>query len=95
MLKNKNTEEFLSPLTPYIASLTAVAIEDEPMGQVPEQIAASAKAVGVKEVYIAARNDIKSSIEAIIKKEENDFILLICGSLYLAGNILWQNNQVS
>ena len=31
----------------------------------------------------------------IVNKEKNDIIILICGSLYLAGNILWQNNQTA
>lgn len=93
MLKNKDISQFLAPLVPYVRSLTAVSIEGEPQSQNPEVIANAARGLGITGVVSMPAINIKNTIEEIVKKEENSFILLICGSLYLAGNILWQNNQ--
>jgi dihydrofolate synthase/folylpolyglutamate synthase len=95
MLRNKDTAKFLAPLVPYARSLTAVRVEGEPQGQKAQAIAGIAASSGIKEVGIAQTDDFKSVIESIVIKEKNDFIILMCGSLYLAGNILWQNNQTA
>jgi dihydrofolate synthase/folylpolyglutamate synthase len=93
MLKTKDAAEFLKPIAPYVRSLTAVTIEDEPSAQAPEAIEASAKASAIAVAEPTNRNDIKNVIESIVRNEESDNIILICGSLYLAGNILWQNGK--
>jgi dihydrofolate synthase/folylpolyglutamate synthase len=95
MLSNKDTERFLQPLAPYVRSLAAVTIEDEPLGQLPERIIEMAKKAGIKDAVVADAENIKGAIEHIVKHNEKEIIILICGSLYLAGNILWQNSQNS
>lgn len=90
MLKNKDVEGFLSPLAPYIHSLTAISIPQESQTQNPEIISAIGGKLGVKS---NVGNNINNSLEYIGKYEKNDFIILICGSLYLAGYSLWQNSQ--
>jgi dihydrofolate synthase/folylpolyglutamate synthase len=90
MLKNKDAGEFLAPLAPFVRSFTAVAIEGEPLGRQPEQLAQIASE---KISKISLSNNIKNAIQNIVLKEKKEYSILICGSLYLAGNILWQNSQ--
>lgn len=95
MIKGKDTTQFLAPLAPCVHSLTAVAIEDEPLGQPVEAIAAAATAAGIADAAIHQAGNVRDAIERIVKDRESKFLILICGSLYLAGNILWQNSRVS
>jgi len=89
MLSNKDVRQFLLPLSPFVRSLAAIPIEGEPGGQNAEHIYNIAHQLGIGSTL---RINIKNAIEAIVTEDKNDFIILICGSLYLAGNILWQNS---
>ena len=93
MLNNKDAVGFLSPLAQHAATLTAVPIANEPLAQSPDVLLAAGATAGVKTGTISTRGDIKSAIEDIVKNTKNDLIILICGSLYLAGNILWLNDN--
>jgi dihydrofolate synthase/folylpolyglutamate synthase len=95
MLKGKDTVQFLAPLAPFIRSLTAVAIEGEPLGQPPDAIAAAARSAGIEAKAVHQAGSVKIAIQNIVNNNENNTIILICGSLYLAGNILWQNSQAA
>jgi dihydrofolate synthase/folylpolyglutamate synthase len=90
MLKNKDIKQFLLPLAPYIKSLIPVIIDEQPQAMDPQMISTAAGALGIKNM---AKKNVRNAIELIVKKEKNDFIILICGSLYLVGNILWQNGH--
>ena len=93
MLGSKDTRAFLAPLVPYAESLTAVPISGETLSQPPEVIAGFARDCGIKNITMAQDGNIKRAIETIIKNEKRESTILICGSLYLAGNILWLNSQ--
>lgn len=97
MLQDKDAEHFISPLTPYIKSLTAISIEGKKQSYNPDQLSGIARKLGV-ESHTYAGNKIEEAISGILKKEDaisSGVIILICGSLYLAGNILHQNGELS
>lgn len=85
MLATKNPGEFLAPLSPYGASLHSVAIPNEISSLSAEDLAASARTAGMKNVQVAA--DVDDALRAIAACDASARIL-ICGSLYLAGKIL-------
>lgn len=88
MLHTKDSAAFLRLLAPVMASLTCVAIAGEPLSRSGEELVAIAEAAGIE---AALAQDLKSAIQSIVNKNNNQHSILICGSLSLAGNTLWQN----
>ncbi|HEU5047875.1 MAG TPA: folylpolyglutamate synthase/dihydrofolate synthase family protein [Rickettsiales bacterium] len=88
MLKTKDAKQFLAPCVPYIRSLSAMTIEGKPDSFTPQELAEIGRSHGIESFSVAGA---KEGIEGIIARENGPFTILICGSLYLAGNILWQN----
>jgi len=85
MLKTKDSREFLAPLADCVDSLTAIAIEGDASSRTPQELAAIASDLGIKS-YVSG--DLSSAIKATLQHNDGDFIVLICGSLYLASNVL-------
>ena len=87
MLNTKDISGYLSPLAREAQSLTAVSIPGEANTLPAEITAEAANSVGLRATTAA------SVLEAIqaITAETPDVRLLICGSLYLAGNVLREN----
>jgi dihydrofolate synthase / folylpolyglutamate synthase len=82
MLGTKDLRAFLSPLASIGASLTAVPIPGEPAARPPEEVAAAAA-----ELSLAA--SVQPSPEAAVAALPRfPGRALICGSLYLAGDVL-------
>ena len=67
------------------ASLTAVPIASEPHGRAPEEIAAAARGLGLP---AAVHPTVEAAVAALRAREPAPFRVLVCGSLYLAGEIL-------
>ena len=91
-LKNKDHISFLKNLEPIASSLCLVEIEKQPSSLLKEVAIFDAKKVGWKKVYGA--NDIRDAIRHIcVNNMEGEFpvSILICGSLYLAGQALKEN----
>ncbi len=87
MMATKDVEAFLRPMARHVKSLCAVAIEDEAAAHPPVVICDTASRLGTESLVTY---NIKSGLEYIVKNNECG-IILICGSLLLAGNSLWQN----
>lgn len=88
MLNTKDGGGFLRPLAPYARSLHAVTIAGEQASLSAEEAAALAQQAGH-----AAKT--ASSVEAAIKEITSagePVRILICGSLYLAGQVLAENS---
>lgn len=87
MLNTKDIAGYLRPLAPHAASLTAVAIPNEPNTLPPETTAGVAAGLGM-----TARTapDAAAAIAGIAAGAPQARIL-ICGSLYLAGRVLREN----
>ena len=89
MLNTKDPIAFLRPLAPYVQAVRTVAIEDEPLSLSAEAASAEAEKAGMP-VMVA-----KDMVSAILSLSSRDDVqkekpgrILICGSLYLAGNVL-------
>ena len=91
-LRNKDHISFLTNLMAISSSLCLVEIENQP-ASLPKKVAVSdAKGVGWEQVYAA--DDIRDAIEYTCSKNiigDSHISILICGSLYLAGQALKEN----
>jgi dihydrofolate synthase/folylpolyglutamate synthase len=87
MLNTKDIEGYLRPLLPHVAGLHAVSIPDTVATLPAADTARAAKAVGM---VAAQAPDVATALHEIVAKDPLARIL-ICGSLYLAGNILRSN----
>lgn len=87
MLNTKDIGGYLTPIAPQIASLTAVSIPGEANTLPAEATEAAAKASGM-----TARSsiDVLTALREITARNPRARVL-ICGSLYLAGQILKEN----
>lgn len=87
MLNTKDVTGYLAPLQSQVESLTAVSIPGEAATLPAEATALAAKQVGMS-AKIA--ENVSSALTSINEESPNARVL-ICGSLYLAGNILREN----
>ncbi len=88
MLNTKDVAGYMRPLAPQVQSLTAVSIPGEANTLPAEATRDAARSEG-----IAA--DVADSVVAAITRiarEAPGARILICGSLYLAGTILREND---
>jgi len=85
MLTTKDLGQFLAPLLPLAASLRFVPIPGESLGRDPEASAATAGLMGARAATAAST---LSLVQAIVATESPPYDILICGSLYLAGDVL-------
>lgn len=88
MLNTKDIAGFLRPLRDVAETLTAVSIPDAPATLSAAQTADYAHSVGFDHGQAPS---VQAALEAIIARQPNARIL-ICGSLYLAGNVLTNNS---
>ncbi|KUJ76435.1 bifunctional folylpolyglutamate synthase/dihydrofolate synthase [Ruegeria marisrubri] len=87
MLNTKDVTGYLAPLAEKTSSLTAVSIPGEANTLSAEETAAAATAVNLP----ATTADSVAEALAAITARDPQARVLICGSLYLAGNILREN----
>ncbi len=91
-LKNKDHISFLKNLTVIASSLCVVEIETQPSSLPKKTALVAAKAAGWKTTYPAL--DIRDAIKHICSannSRDTQISILICGSLYLAGEVLKEN----
>ncbi|KPN64921.1 dihydrofolate synthase / folylpolyglutamate synthase [Aliiroseovarius crassostreae] len=87
MLNTKDIAGYLRPLAAVSDSLTAISIPNEINTLPAETTAAEAKAVGMQ---AKTADSAEAALRALVAKDP-DCRVLICGSLYLAGDILKTN----
>jgi dihydrofolate synthase / folylpolyglutamate synthase len=87
MLNTKDIAGYLRPLTRCAQSLHGVSIPGEAATLSAQDTVTAAKKVGFQAVIAM---DVVSAVQEIANSDPNSRIL-ICGSLYLAGNVLRQN----
>ncbi|SDE05091.1 bifunctional folylpolyglutamate synthase/dihydrofolate synthase [Ruegeria marina] len=87
MLNTKDVRGYLRPLAAHVSGLTAVSIPGEANTLTAEQTETTAKAVGM---VARTAPDVATALARIVETEPEARVL-ICGSLYLAGNILREN----
>ncbi len=89
MLGTKRPLDFLAPLARHAVSLLAVPIPNEPAALDAETAAATARAAGIDDSRPAA--DPMAALAALKAAYPGPSRVLICGSLYLAGDVLARN----
>ncbi|GAA0594383.1 folylpolyglutamate synthase/dihydrofolate synthase family protein [Caenispirillum bisanense] len=89
MMADKDAVGFLAPLVPHLTAFRAIAIPGEDNGKPPADLLAAATAAGVPAAATAA-----GLAEAVtdLAALPGPARLLICGSLYLAGTVLADND---
>lgn len=87
MLNTKDVSGYLRPLAAQAQSLIAVSIPGEANTLSAEETAAAATQVGLA---ASEAESVQAALASILKAEPAARVL-ICGSLYLAGNILREN----
>ena len=88
MLNTKAARDFLRPLGPRAASLTAVAIPGVEASLSANEAAGEAAAAGLA---AAKAESVEHALGAILKGASGPGRVLICGSLYLSGRVLEDN----
>lgn len=97
MLRNRNTEDYLRPLAPHVARLWAVPIPGHEHHD-PKDICWTAQ--DPREIWPAnPANDVPQALERLAAQIARDGdtrpqTVLICGSLYLAGEVLRLNREL-
>ncbi|HTJ62426.1 MAG TPA: folylpolyglutamate synthase/dihydrofolate synthase family protein [Alphaproteobacteria bacterium] len=93
---DKRTADILTPLTPYVSKLRAVAIPRDSASATADAAAAAARSTGIADVQPAA--SILEAIQSLVATQSPvdsraPRRILICGSLYLAGAALRENGS--
>ena len=91
-IKNKDHRSFLRNLVAVASSLSIVEIDNQPSSLIKEVAVSRAKEVGWQKIYSA--HSIRDAIRKICSQDEGSappVSILICGSLYLAGQALKEN----
>jgi dihydrofolate synthase/folylpolyglutamate synthase len=85
MLTTKDLRAFLAPLAPLATSLAAVPVVGESSGRSPEDVAEAARAQGLPAVM---HENVEAAVAGIAAAARGPCRILICGSLYLVGEVL-------
>jgi dihydrofolate synthase/folylpolyglutamate synthase len=88
MLNSKEPTEFLRPLATYAIGLHGVAIPNEEASLSSSEATEAGRAVGIS---AALSDGVTAAIKTIVGQNPAPGRILICGSLYLAGQVLAEN----
>ena len=91
-LDTRPADEFLQRIAPLAASITCLAIPDQPASLTAEQLAEAAR-----QSFPAARlaASVGGALQALADgPDDGGLPVMICGSLYLAGHVLAQNGSL-
>lgn len=88
LINTKSPAEFLAPLRRHSKSLTSIKISGSDSSFTADQIFIAANKIGF---HAKKAESIEGAIKDIVSSEKSPAKILICGSLYLAGNVLEQN----
>jgi dihydrofolate synthase/folylpolyglutamate synthase len=91
-LDTRPADEFLHRIAPLAASITCLAIPDQ-----PASLTAKALADSARQGFPAARisSSLSDALQALADgPDDGGLPVMICGSLYLAGHVLMQNGSL-
>ena len=89
MLNTRPPEDFLRPLAPHVRRLAAVPIPGQAASAAPEDIQAAACALGL---VCRTSASVEEAIERFTAGSSRSGRILVCGSLYLIGDVLANAN---
>ena len=84
-MKSRDPKEFLKPLAKYIGTLHAIDIPGEQSSLTAGECKLAARDLGIS---ATKSNSFLEAIEKITARSKKPSRILICGSLYLVGNVL-------
>jgi len=90
MLANKDAGALIERLAPHARSVTAVPVPDH-AHHAPEELARVARAAGI--ACVSTAPDVASALRSLVN-DGKPATVLICGSLYLAGEMLAENDEL-
>lgn len=90
MLQDKDCDGFLAKISGSIDHLVAINIKDESKSRQADEIVRIAKKYSITSQPAKNLDDAFTKIFDLNKRNENA-VILVCGSLYLAGNFLEEN----
>jgi dihydrofolate synthase/folylpolyglutamate synthase len=85
MIRGKDPAAFLAPLAPYAQMLYALTIPGESNSRPAAEIISAANSLGLK---AEASLSLEKALQSAITHAKTPSIIVICGSLYLAGKVL-------
>lgn len=85
MSKGKDTKAYLAPIAPHVHKFYAIAIPGEANSQSAEQIAQVAAGLSIA---AEAKPSFEKALQSALLDAKTPSMIVICGSLYLAGKIL-------
>ena len=88
MISSKEPAAFITPLLPHLAALRTVVITGEAASIDPAALADIAEKLGGK---VQVASSLESAIHDLLALSGTPGRILICGSLYLAGEVLREN----
>jgi dihydrofolate synthase/folylpolyglutamate synthase len=88
MLTTKDAAGFLRPLARHARAARAVPLPEGHSAYTPQEACAKATEVGLD---CQSANDIGGALEDLLATQPAPMRILICGSLYLAGEVLARN----
>ncbi|MGN7619191.1 MAG: bifunctional folylpolyglutamate synthase/dihydrofolate synthase [Ehrlichia sp.] len=91
MTREKDSMLFLNNLKPYIKFLSSICVKSEPKAQTAEELLQTALSLGINAVASKTLTDAISKILEVGDHNKKSTIL-ICGSLFLAGDVLLENS---
>jgi dihydrofolate synthase/folylpolyglutamate synthase len=92
MLEDKNCADFLKKISKKVDELLAMEIPDETKSYKAKEITEIAQNLGIKVENVSGFEEAFTEILKN-KKDAEDVLILVCGSLYLAGSFLEINNS--
>jgi len=92
MLQDKDCKGFLSTIATEVDELLAITIPNEEKSLRAEEIKEVCDKIGIKATVKSGFDDAFLEIKNSNRKEKN--LIMVCGSLYLAGSLLAQNQML-
>ncbi|GAB3122486.1 bifunctional folylpolyglutamate synthase/dihydrofolate synthase [Novispirillum itersonii] len=89
MIDTKDEAGFLRPLLPLVQRVRTVPVLSSAAGRLPQAVAETARGLGAADV--SACDSVAAAVAALVADQTAPRRVLICGSLYLAGDVLATN----
>ena len=83
--RNRDMQSFLSHFLNKVEMVCCVSVESEPLSEKPEKIDAAAKALGMRSIVCTSLTE---AIKTCVQNTSNPIRIVICGSLYLASDLM-------
>ena len=92
MTKGRNCQAFLENFIDKVEHVVGITIEAEPSSYSGEYVKKEAEKMNISS---SAYSSIEEALAAIVKIESKPARIIVCGSLYLAGDLLFKNQGLN